>query len=391
MRSTILIATCIFCATTSQASFASGVTCPGNASFDWEHVRRFVLVASNAHDFSDSQVRFLATSYDIVTVGNAHAQEQYEDNGAASVALARRIKAVNADVLVLLYWNSFIEYPFSASTRTDKQEHWYLHDRSGELYEPNTTLANRSLRRWDLSQADTRNWWVEQVVNTLAQGPLDGVFVDALPQVAGRPLEMAASVGEEKRRKLEAGLEAMLADLRDRMPEDAIILYNGLRDIPEGWKDGGMRFLEHTSGAFIEHFDFRGSSDKDRLANDIELMQHAAGMPNRITILKGWPGFSWLDDEYMALAAESREASARAAITFPLAAFLVGMGPCSYFSYSWGYREPMGYFLDYPQFDRRLGRPLDTAKRDGYSFTRRFEHAGVSINVETREARIDWL
>jgi hypothetical protein len=186
------------------------------------------------------------------------------------------------------------------------------------------------------------------------------------------------------------GLQASLEDMRTRLGPDRIVLYNGLRTIPGGWQDGGRRYLRDTSGAFMEHFDFNESATPERLAADIELLADVAAPGDRLTVLKGWPGFSWLDAEVMAKSAESLETRSREALTFPLAAFLIGMGPCSYFSYGWGYREPHGIFIDYPEFSRRLGEPSGPASREGMVFTRRFEHADVRLDVSSREAAIDW-
>jgi hypothetical protein len=44
----------------------------------------------------------------------------------------------------------------------------------------------------------------------------------------------------------------------------------------------------------------------------------------------------------------------------------------------------------YPEFDRPLGRPLGPAKQTGWTYQREFAHASVSLNLETKSARIDW-
>lgn len=50
----------------------------------------------------------------------------------------------------------------------------------------------------------------------------------------------------------------------------------------------------------------------------------------------------------------------------------------------------MGWLLKYPEYDKKLGRPLGKAKREGFVYTREFEHVSVWVNVETREAKITW-
>lgn len=38
----------------------------------------------------------------------------------------------------------------------------------------------------------------------------------------------------------------------------------------------------------------------------------------------------------------------------------------------------------------KLGPPKDDARQKGYEYWREFEHASVYINIETRQATIDW-
>ena len=44
----------------------------------------------------------------------------------------------------------------------------------------------------------------------------------------------------------------------------------------------------------------------------------------------------------------------------------------------------------YPELDKKLGPPLADAKQTGWVLERDFEHAHVWIDLEAKEARIDW-
>ena len=81
---------------------------------------------------------------------------------------------------------------------------------------------------------------------------------------------------------------------------------------------------------------------------------------------------------------------AKERITFPLACFLVAAQPNSYFCYTWGYREKLGTFEWYPEFDKPLGAPQGEARRAGWTYRRTFEHVDVFVDLETRTARLDW-
>ena len=79
--------------------------------------------------------------------------------------------------------------------------------------------------------------------------------------------------------------------------------------------------------------------------------------------------------------------------TFPLACFLIGAQPHSYFCYNWGWGLTTGPLVDYPEFKRPLGNPKGNRVRksaEGWIFTREFEHASVWLDLDKRQAKIDW-
>lgn len=125
------------------------------------------------------------------------------------------------------------------------------------------------------------------------------------------------------------------------------------------------------------------------MAEDLDAMR-AAARAGKIVCLKAWPGFSWLDEEAMKKPHEELSRLARERLTFPLACFLIAAEPHSYFCYTWGYTENHGTFDWYPEFDKPLGPPKGEAKRDGWNFQREFAHALVSVNLETKAAKIEW-
>lgn len=85
----------------------------------------------------------------------------------------------------------------------------------------------------------------------------------------------------------------------------------------------------------------------------------------------------------------------RDTVQFLLAAFLVA---CSEFQYvvispsnSWRLRPDGRDFALHEEYRRKLGPPLEVARRNGTQFRRRFEHASVFVDAGTRDATIDWL
>jgi len=82
---------------------------------------------------------------------------------------------------------------------------------------------------------------------------------------------------------------------------------------------------------------------------------------------------------------------ARAQISFPLACYLIAAEEGSHFCYSWGYTSAHGMLDSYPELDRRLGPPEGPAEWDEFNATRQFQHASVSIDLNQKKGRIDWL
>jgi hypothetical protein len=120
------------------------------------------------------------------------------------------------------------------------------------------------------------------------------------------------------------------------------------------------------------------------------LEMEKAGKSGKSVVFKAWPGYAWIDKEFMKKPLKEKQAICKNNITFPLAAFLAGAQEHSYFIYNWGYRMEMGCLEWYPEFDKPLGNPLDDMKVNGWELTRHYEHASVWVNLETKEAKIDW-
>ena len=126
-----------------------------------------------------------------------------------------------------------------------------------------------------------------------------------------------------------------------------------------------------------------------QIADDIDRMTQA-GREGKVVILKAFPGFSWIDKDMMQKSEADLLELAKPRIAFPLAAFLIVAQEHFYFNYTWGYRQNHGAYAWYPEYDKRLGPPQGDARQKGYEYWREFAHASVYINIETRQATIDW-
>jgi len=373
----------LFVAILSAASWLNAETIPHTNSvvaltgFSWDRVPLYIHFGKRNGDLTEAEIDFLATNSRLIALEKGHGASAHGSTEAGVADTARRLKQRNPAVKVLFYLNAFINWPGYGSFKTYRPE-WTLRTAAGEIVKhPSGTP------RPDPSNAEFREWWSDVVAAELKRGPIDGVFVDALPQALTPGL--AKVVGADKAKAVVAGLREMIVLTKRKLGADKILLANGTRttDFREILNWDGI------DGVMIEHFaGFKNGQPADIKA-DLDTIALAAAK-GKFVVIKGWPGFNWLDTEMMKRSHAELLKLARENITFPLACFLIAAQPGSHFCYSWGYTDRHGMLDDYPEFDKPLGPPQGPAKKDGWSYQREFAHASVFVDLETKTTRIDW-
>ena len=345
--------------------------------FNWDRVPLNLHFGKRTGDLTDAEINFVASHSTLIALEKSHGVTPHGSTEAGIADSARRITQRNPDAKVLFYLNAFINWPGYEAFKTYRPE-WILRTASGEIVtHPSGTP------RPDPSNADFREWWSEVVAHANRTAPLGGVFVDALPQALSPGL--AKQVGDAKARAIVAGLREMLALTKRKLGPDRLVLVNGLRttDFHE------ILDWEGIDGVMIEHFGaFKTDSPTDIKA-DLDSIALAVAK-GKFVVVKGWPGFNWLDKEMMQRPYAELLQLARSRLTFPLACFLVAAQPGSHFCYSWGYTDTHGMLDAYAEFDRPLGPPKADAIWQGLTATREFAHASVWVDLTTNQARIEW-
>ena len=348
--------------------------------FSWDTVPVYIHFGDRG-GLTDEEVEFVASHTNLVCLEKAHGLDVHGSTEKGILHDTVRLKAANPDLKVIYYWNTFLDYPmYDAHLVYEKRPEWWLKTRDGSL-----DKKNGSIKRYDLSNPAVREWWTDEVKKAVVDGPCDGVFADAFPQIASK-----ANIklwGREKYDAIQAGLIETLELTREKIGSENIIMYNGIRNTDT--LQFGMSYLDYADAATMEHFGHFSSTSKESMARDIEDMI-VAGKRGKMVVMKGWPSFNFTQREIRAVPYETLLAKARNEITFPLACFLIAAQEHSYFCYTWGYRENHGSLDWYDEFDRPLGPPRGDAVRDGWVYSRSFEHAEVWVDLDTRQARIDW-
>lgn len=346
--------------------------------FSWDTVPLYAHLADMSDGFSEDQHDFLAEHFDLICIEKGHAKRKYGSTEQGFAVAVEEIKKRNPKAKVLFYWNSCINIGgYKANENFPKGGQ--LVDLQGE---PMTIFSSPFS---DLSQKAVQKWWADTAEFAVKECGADGVFIDAIGKYStgGR----ITTCGQEKCDALNDGMMAMVEDTRRRIGPSKILIQNGINLDPENI---GARMLKVSDGAMKEHFVSATPGNKERMAEDIEMLQTVA-KSGKILAVKAWPGFDWRDKEIMSKPKEERMQMAREAITFPLACYLLIAEPYSYFCYTWGYQgDDTGTFVWYPEFDKPLGPPKGDFQRKDWQYRREFAHASIFVDLETWEAKIDW-
>ncbi|MBU2877946.1 putative glycoside hydrolase [Aliiglaciecola lipolytica] len=354
-------------------------------NFNWDTVPVYAHFGRTKGDLSHEENLFIASHYDFVTLEKGHGLKKHGSSEKGIIAGAKALKQLNPNMKVLFYWNGLLDYSlYDAHDTFSKIKNGAIKTKSGEL-----DLKRGHLKKYDLANPEVRSWWIKVANDAIQQGQLDGVFIDALPQISIKPEVSAKRLGTARFKALEEGVIKLLDETSATLGAEKLIIYNGIRSIPGGWEDGGLRYLNHANGVIVEHFDQFQSRSKEMIQLDMERMMQAA-KTGKIVIFKAWPGFNFTDKQMMKKPEKELYELAKKAIDFPLACFLVIAQPYSYFNNTWGYRDHHGALQWYPELDRKLGAPLSDAKQEGWTYTREFEHASVVVNIDTKTAKITW-
>jgi len=322
-----------------------------------DRIQRYGHGFSEPEDFTPEEYDYIAKNYSIFTVEKRHAWGEYgpkPNTEAATIGTAKKLKAINPDIKVLLYWNIVLNWNFYESqTEFNKHPEWVF--RNWVFQHAN----HDPIPMYDLNNPEVQEWWVNAIVDPVLRGDLDGVFLDAAPKVPKDQYE---------------NLFKIIDEVREKIGHDKIVIYNGYRVPDAATLQGGKEFIEHTTGVFIEFFLHSPLDTKEEAAFLFDNLIEAE-KAGKMIIPRGSPN--------------SVLPGTRQPFLFSFASFLLFYGPDSYYIYNSGYNKTQGMFQDYPEFDLSPGKAMGSAVRNGWVYTREFEKITVTVDLETNEAKIE--
>ena len=372
----------------------------GWPEFSWETVPVCLHFGKTISPLTEEELKFVADICDFTCLEKGHGQHHFGSTEMGIAHDAKRLKALNPKIKVLFYWNTFLNYPlYDACREVEKHPDWLLRDKDGNLLyklikeTPGYSVTDTGpakIEQINLLNSDFRKWWASIAGKAISQYHCDGIFMDAVDQ-AKRPIWMEQGWGKGNEHLLTKAVIDMMQLAKKEMGDSSILLYNHIHTLDRTGETLSMQYLPYADGGMVEHFTAFHSQKKETIAKDINNIVEIS-KAGCFPAVKGWPDakFNWLDKEKMKLPPEQLAKEAREKITFSLACFLVAAQEYSYFCYSWGYRERHGNLVDYPEFHKPLGPPKGPAKRNGWIYTREFEHVSVWVDIENKTAKIDW-
>lgn len=349
--------------------------------------------------FTPERAKAVAEIYPIVSIEKCAGPN---DNTEEAIwESAKLLKSFNPNVLVYFYLNSNMD-GFACYAMYDyylSQTQWHLKNDTGGIVH-----NAQGVPLLDYANTEATDWWANIPLNgTMYSDIIDGVLAD----ISGPP--KVTGIAEPRYSALVAGKAAMITNLQAKFKatNDGAVLQNVLtfyeNDHHEDW-------LQYSDGAMAEHFAVFESADPQtgklnatRVTEYLDTVTYAASL-GKFVVMATWPGvytdvMKWANDTQPTTIAGWKEALVQKH-TFALAGYLTVAEPTVYMQYEMWYEGFAGGAVPcptdpascpapdpwYPDLYKPLGAPLGPATRVGNVFTRKFEHATSTLNLDDPDA-----
>jgi hypothetical protein len=247
---------------------------------------------------------------------------------------------------------------------------------------------------YDLRKPEVREYWIQDVMRMLKDPLCDGVFLDAYAKVVGQgKLDPEYIVGYHQ----------MMDELLLRRANlNKLVVGNFLRADKE--ECAIPEVTKYLDGSYLEAFEKAPASSptephayEEYVARGIQAVQQVARDGKIILLrLSAMDEGEGVDETGDALGssekAENPHPSYYKNLEYKLALFLTCAEQHSYFSYYTPAPAKTTEELapDLPEFKKPLGPPKGPAIKNGFTYTREFQYASVSLDLTKREGHIIW-
>ncbi|MBT3194034.1 MAG: hypothetical protein HN341_15940 [Verrucomicrobia bacterium] len=357
--------------------------------WSWDTVREYKMLYSH-RPLTDRQVRNIASLTDFICIEKSHAVGRFKCAMLGTKHEAARFKRVNPHIKTLFYFNSAYAWPFTSYTKAIPK--WSEKKKHSILLKDHKTQRYAKFRNnyvFDILKPTMRTWWSDTVSTAVRTSRANGLFWDQTHGASWMRPKWQMS-------KIKPAHVTLLKMTKKKLGQDSILLVNNATD--------DFRYVANCDGVMYEHYgmDKRYKKNRSLFVKDWDQMLAVANA-GKINIYR-MPPLSFVPHNHPPVnqaylnnrRKDSRYADnyTRKLIPFPLACFLMGAQPYSYFMYGLGWGLHDGALINFPETKKKLGPPKGRyqkmPKEGRMVFTRQFEHAKVWVNLNTFEAEIKW-
>jgi hypothetical protein len=355
----------------------------------WDTVKEYKMLYSEK-TLTDTQVVKIAGLSDFICIEKAHGIHTFKCAMLGTKHEVARFKKVNPDIKTLFYFNSALAWPYTSYTKSipkwseEKKKDILLKDYKTGKY---AKFLNNYV--FDIIKAPMRTWWSDTVSSAVNESHANGLFWDQTHGVSWmRP--------KSDRSQIQPAHVKLLKSTKGKLGEDSILVVNNAADISD--------YVSNCDAVMYEHYgmDKRYKKNRQLFVKDWDQMLKVANM-GKINIYRMTP-LSFVPHDQSpvnkaSLANRKKDSKyadnyTRKLIPFPLACYLMGVQPYSYFMYGLGWGLYDGALIDFPETKNKLGMPegkyREMPGEGRMIFTRQFDHAVVWVNLNTFEAEIKW-
>ena len=378
-------------------------------SWTWEKIHRYISIRKRRGDFTEHELR-LISDRDMIQLNSSQ----------TSLNLAKRLKERNPNMICIGYRNSIIAYESFDSDLFRENPDWFMkHFRRGtyETHGFGGLKAKRPL--YDMRVPEMREWWMKDIEKQMNTEELDGVLIDAFAKVLTGWGPKRRSLGWDPQTSKDYNQlfqEKVLFENIRTNGDKGIIIANAMRGgYPDSlksfvdvylhgsyleWIEGGQDYYEEGLSKLIDSLIQIGKDPGDKFL----CFQFHAGYPAPPKIDRDQAIFRIPESTIMPEMGESFKSEGkthnqilhemREAFPYKLAIFLICANKYSYMGYASSALVEDGegrWAPQYPEHDRKIGKPLGHAVKKGdYYYERNFEFVSVKLNIQTRQALLDW-
>lgn len=378
-------------------------------SWTWDKIHRYITIRKLRTAFTEYELKLIADN-DMIQLNDT----------PSCLHLARQLKKLNPNMICIGYRNSIIAYESFDSDLFRENPDWFMkHFRRGS-YETHGTGKFKAQRPlYDMRVPEMRDWWIKDIERQISREELDGVLIDAFAKVLTDWGPKRRSLGWDPQTSKDYNQlfqdELLLQNIRAN-GDKGLIIANAMRGgYPDSlksfvdvylhgsyleWIEGGQDFYEEGLSNLIDSLIQIGKEPGDKVI----CFQFHAGYPPPPKVNRDQANFSIPESTIMPEMGEAFNAEGksqeqildemREAFPYKLAIFLICANEYSYMGYASTVVANDGegrWAPHYSEHDKKIGQPFGHAIKKGqYYYEREFEHVSVKLNIETREAVLDW-